>query len=249
MRYLGSKERIANDITPIMLGVMQDKEINTFIDGFCGGCSIIQRIPDKFDRIANDSNPYLIAMWKKLTTTSWQPPSVITKEMYDAARDSHTKKDGKVDDAMIGWIGFMASRYGRFFAGYTGHNVDKNSRDYIGEAVRNINRQPGFLQGITWYCGSYDNINAPRSSFIYYDPPYKGTTGYSSSGKFDHDSFYDYCRQMHRDGHTVYISEYQMPGDFSSVWQKEINNTVRATKTTKALEQLWTINPPVKNAA
>ena len=53
MRYIGSKRRIADEILPIML----DNDINTFVDAFCGGCSVIERVPFTYMRIANGSRP------------------------------------------------------------------------------------------------------------------------------------------------------------------------------------------------
>ena len=116
-----------------------------FVDGFLGGGSVIQNVPREYKRIANDNNRFLIAMWEKLTTTSWQPPTRIDKPFYDKVRESWHKDDGKFDDATIGWVGFMASRNGRFFdGGYSGHNA--KGRDYINENIRNTLRQiPFFL--------------------------------------------------------------------------------------------------------
>ncbi len=238
MKYQGSKARIVDEILPIMLNKMRPGM--AFVDGFLGGGSVIQNVPREYKRIANDNNRFLIAMWEKLTTTSWQPPTRIDKPFYDKVRESWHKDDGKFDDATIGWVGFMASRNGRFFdGGYSGHNA--KGRDYINENIRNTLRQIPFLMGVEWQCGSYESITMPKASLVYYDPPYKGTYGYSTSKHFDHDRFYDWARQMKRDGHLVYISEYNMPGDFSCVWQKQITNSVNLTKTYKPTERLWTL--------
>lgn len=238
MKYQGSKSRIVGEILPIMLKSMQPGQ--TFVDGFCGSCSIIQNVPSDYKRIANDNNRYLIAMWKELTTTNWKPPTTIEKPFYDKVRESWHKNDGKYSDALIGWVGFMASRNGRFFdGGYSGHNA--KGRDYISENIRNTSRQIPFLMGVEWQCGSYECISMPKASLVYYDPPYKGTYGYSTSKNFDHDRFYDWARQMKRDGHIIYVSEYQMPGDFCCIWQKQITNSVNLTKTYKPTERLWTL--------
>ena len=42
MIYQGSKARIVGDILPIMLKDMHPAQ--TFVDGFCGGCSVIQNV-------------------------------------------------------------------------------------------------------------------------------------------------------------------------------------------------------------
>lgn len=238
MIYQGSKARIVGDILPIMLKDMHPGM--AFVDGFCGGCSVIQNVPPEYRRIANDNNRYLIAMWSKLTTTDWKPPTTIEKPFYAKVRESWHKNDGAFDDATIGWVGFMASWNGRFFdGGYSSHNA--GGRDYIAENIRNTMRQIDDLKGVEWQSCSFENVTMPHGSLVYYDPPYRGTSSYATAKGFDHYRFYDWARQMKRDGHTVYISEYDMPGDFKIVWQKQITNSVNLTKTYKPTERLWTL--------
>ena len=55
MKYMGGKGKIANILCPIML---ENYNGNCFVDIFCGGCSIIERIPDTYRRIANDKQKY-----------------------------------------------------------------------------------------------------------------------------------------------------------------------------------------------
>ena len=179
-------------------------------------------------------------MWSKLTTTDWKPPTTIEKPFYVKVRESWHKNDGAFDDATIGWVGFMASWNGRFFdGGYSSHNA--GGRDYIAENIRNTMRQIDDLKGVEWQSCSFNNITMPQGSLVYYDPPYRGTSSYATAKGFDHYRFYDWARQMKRDGHTVYISEYDMPGDFKIVWQKQITNSVNLTKTYKPTERLWTL--------
>ena len=54
---MGSKNRIDKEILPIILDNRRDE---TFVDVFCGGCNIIDKVSG--NRIANDKNRYLIAM-------------------------------------------------------------------------------------------------------------------------------------------------------------------------------------------
>ena len=238
MTYKGSKARIVDEILPIMLSTMQPGQ--SFVDAFCGGCSVIQHVPEENHRIANDLNRHLIAMMERLTTTDWEPPHIIEKPYYNKVRASYYANDDKYDDALIGWVGWMASRNGRFFdGGYSG--LGRDGRDYIGENIRNISRQLDDLRGVEWYCGDYSDIPIPPASIIYCDPPYKGTSGYTT-GRFDYLRFYDWCRRMSSEGHTVFVSEYQMPeGDFECVWQKEVKNTLNDTRTYTATEKLWRI--------
>lgn len=212
----------------------------SFVDCFCGGCSVVQHVPQVYRRIANDNNRYLVAMWERLTTTNWQPPTHIPKSLYDDVRKTWHIDDRRYDDATVGWVGFMASRNGRFYdGGYSGHSC--KGRDYIAENIRNITKQIDDLRGVEWQSGCYDKVCFPEGSLIYYDPPYKGTTAYSTSKNFDHDAFYDWCRQMKRDGHLVFISEYNMPGDFQCVWQKTVTNSMNTTQTYRPTERLWSL--------
>ena len=60
MKYMGSKNRIANEILPIIL---KDRTENQwYVEPFCGGCNLIDKVDG--NRIANDKNKYIIAMWK-----------------------------------------------------------------------------------------------------------------------------------------------------------------------------------------
>ena len=235
MKYQGSKARIVHDILPVMLAGATPGQ--AFVDAFCGGCHVIGAVPGKFRRIANDNNRFLVAMWEALTRSPWSPPVTIEREFYNDVRTSYHARDGRYPDELIGWIGYMGSYNGRFFdGGYSGHNV--GGRDYISEAIRNIQSHVAALQGVEWRFGSYDCLQIPPGSLIYCDPPYRGTKGYATSSGFNHEAFYEWCRRMAGQGHKVYVSEYQMPPDFVCVWEKSIVNNLNKSRPT---EKLWTI--------
>ena len=64
MKYMGSKARFAKEIIPILL--KDRKEGQWFVDLFCGGCNLLDKVGGK--RIGNDKNKYLIALWQGLQT-------------------------------------------------------------------------------------------------------------------------------------------------------------------------------------
>lgn len=238
MRYMGNKRRIVKDILPLMLAELKSGQC--FIDAFCGSCSIIQNVPKGNRRIANDANGFLVAMWERLVSGKWSPPTRIEKNYYDDVKESYRKRDGRYDDATIGWVSFMASRNGRDFSGgYSGHDV--KGRDYISENIRGTVSQVDGLRGVEWFSGSYADLTLPANSLIYCDPPYKDTTQYSTVGEFDYPAFYDWCRSKSAEGHTVFVSEYSMPADFKEVWHKDVNISINPTVTTKATERLYRI--------
>jgi DNA adenine methylase len=85
----------------------------------------------------------------------------------------------------------------------------------------------------------------PDNSFIYCDPPYQTI---ATKGKykddFNHEIFWQWCRDMATKGHIVYVSEYNAPNDFECVWQKEINQRMNNNvETSKALEKLFKFSP------
>ena len=63
---------------------------------------------------------------------------------------------------------------------------------------------------------SYADYKYRDGDVVYCDPPYKNTQDYGI--KFDSDSFWEWSRT--RD-YPVYVSEYQAPDDFVSIWSKE----------------------------
>ena len=62
------------------------------------------------NRIANDNNKYLIALWKGLQTNKSRPTE-ISKEFYSDVRDCFNGKNSKYDDFTIGWVGLFIQCY------------------------------------------------------------------------------------------------------------------------------------------
>lgn len=244
MKYMGSKNRIAKYILPIMLKYR--KENQYFVDLFCGGCNLIDKVQGK--RIANDKNKYLIAMWKGLQKEI-KYPERIDKELYSVARDVYRGRKVSIEhemymtDDLVGWIGFMGSYNGRFFdGGYSGHNVGKTKRDYISEQIKNTKSQIGLIKGVNFFSNDYSKFNHKESCIIYCDIPYQNTKKYDISKNFNYDKFWEWCRKTTKKGHQVFISEYNAPDDFRCVWKKGVTNSMNQTKTKKPIEKLFTIN-------
>jgi DNA adenine methylase len=236
MKYMGSKNRIVKDILPIILENRKPNQM--FIDLFCGGCSIIENIDG--NRIANDKNKYLIAMWKGLQENR-ERPIIISKELYSKARTEYNNNTNiEFDDFMIGWIGWMGSYNGRFFdGGYSGHDSGDKHRDYISEQIRNTEKQIDKLKDVRFYSKDYSDFKYKEPCIIYCDIPYKDTKQYITSKDFNHTDFFQWCRVMSERGHSIFISEYQAPSDFECIWEKEITNSMNTTKTYKPIERLF----------
>lgn len=249
MKYMGSKARIVDKILPIML---DNSDCSCFVDMFCGGCSVIQRVPKSYKRIANDANPFLVSMWRFLVETNLEFPMHISRESYAFWRNIYNGRKKlpfgcTSDDAMIGWVGFMGSYNGRFFdGGYSGHEVKIKGgvRDYIGENIRNTLSQVEDLKGVDFRCSQYMDFDFEEKCIIYCDPPYKGVKKYSYS--IDHDYFWNWCRKQVELGHKVFVSEYQAPEDFVCVWEQGLSTTMHQTITKKPIERLFIQKSQVK---
>lgn len=233
MQYLGSKTRIAKEILPIILA--DRKEGQYFVEPFCGGCNVTSNVSG--NRIANDSNEYLIAMFIGLLSGE-NYPEQISPELYNDVKRCFRAGSGKYDPGFMGWVGFMASYRGTFFRDYSGAIVTAKGepRDYISEAVRGIAKQIPNLQGVEFRFGDYKNLHIPEESIIYCDPPYMNTAEYRRG--LNHDEFWQWCRERVYDGHKVYVSKYQAPDDFITIWEKPLRNNMSSDKR-KATEKLF----------
>jgi AB1gp56 len=245
MKYQGSKNRTASEIIPLMTSHLNKEDY--FVDLFCGGCNLIDKVPRDFIRLSNDNNEFLIEMWKALQN-GWIGETTIERELYNKARDAYNKRDYSMfTKAELGWIGHMASFNGRFFAGgYSGHNVQGSkgkARDYISESIRNVLNQLPAIKDVVFSCENYDNFILPPADkcVVYCDIPYKGVKQYSTSKTFDYEAFYQWCRERSKDGYKVFVSEYNMPDDFECIWEKPVLCSLNQTITKKPIEKLFTI--------
>ena len=235
MKYMGGKNRIAKEILPIIL--KNRKENQFYVEPFAGGCNVIDKV--KGNRLASDKSEYLMDMWFDLTM-GYSFDEKIDNDKYSRAR---TEFNNGVNEeftmAQIGWIGFMASYNGRFFDG--GYNGNYKKRDYTKESIDNIKKQIDSMKGVSFSSGNYDEIIIPNNSIIYCDIPYEGTKQYATSKNFNHLEFWQWCRDMTKKGHEVFISEYNAPNDFKCVWSKEITNSMNTSNTYKPTEKLFTL--------
>lgn len=229
MKYMGSKSRIANEILPIILKDRKDGQY--YVEPFCGGCNAMDKVSG--NRIGNDNNQYLIEMFKAICA-GWVPPLTVSNEEYH-----HVKNHRDDNKALTGFVGICCSFGAKWFGGYArGKDSHGGLRNYADESRRYLLKQAPLLDGVIFYSGSYDTFPIPPDSIIYCDPPYLGTTGYSSE-PFDYPKFWQWRRDMTNRGHKVFISEYEAPSDFNCVWAKEITNSLNQSVTYKPTERLF----------
>ena len=232
MEYMGSKRRIAKDILPIILKDRKDGQY--FYDLFCGGGNLLENVDG--NRVANDNNEYLIELFKYMQTDNFNLPFVGEIEYKNIQNNKENYPKW-----LVGYVGFQLSFGAKFFGGY---RRDKAGiRNYENEAQQNLKAQQNLIKDVEFICGSYDKVKLEQNSIIYCDIPYKNSTKYNTSKNFDYDKFYDWCIEKHKEGHKVFISEYEMPQDkFECVWSKEISSSLtKDTGSKKGIEKLFIV--------
>lgn len=123
--------------------------------------------------------------------------------------------------------------------------IVKGIRNYCLEARNNVNKQSKNIKDVTFVHSYYDKLDIPKNSIIYCDPPYntKATKG-KYKDNFDTPKFWEWCREKFKEGHKIFISEYNAPEDFTCIWQKELNQRMNNnnSKGKKSVEKLFTLN-------
>lgn len=225
---MGSKNRIAKDILPIIL---KDRKPNQcYVETMVGGGNLIDKV-EGF-RIGADLNPFVIEALKLIRDNPESLPDHVTEEEY---REFKSKKEL---NGVTGVIGFTCSFGGSFFNTYA-RNSD--GRNYIKVAKNNALAQSPNLRDAIFINSSYQLLDIPKNSIIYCDPPYEGTTGYE--GGFNHLDFWEWVRTKSLEGHSVFVSEYIAPDDFICVWRKEQTTSLNnRSKSIKATEKLFIFN-------
>lgn len=231
MQYLGGKFRTAKYIVPFLQKALDDSGL-PYVEPFVGGCNILPNVKSVQGRMAGDINEPLVNMYEALAT-GWIPPDTIDEAKYAELKALQDKAD-----PLMAFAGFGCSFSGKWFGGYArsgSRNYAKNCKNVLLKLVPKI-------QGVRWYSGSFFDLSLYRRSLIYCDPPYANTTQYDFCGGFNHTQFYDKCRELRKEGHFVFVSEYAMPDDFVEVLSIETKTDIR-TKTGKSTrtEKIFTL--------
>lgn len=230
MKYMGSKNRIAKHLLPIMLAECEKHGITKWVEPFVGGANMIDKVPDSFERIGYDLNDHVIHALLGIRDDVESLPDEISELYYNSVRGHNPNK-------FTSLVRFGASFGGKFENGY----ARRNGESMWGECVRNALKQSPKIQNVQFICDSYENLDFDNC-LIYCDPPYQGTSGYKT-GAFDHDKFFAWCREQAKNN-IVFVSEYNAPDDFIEVWRGEIKTNFASTRkkaTHNAVEKLFRV--------
>lgn len=230
MKYLGSKNRIAKFILPIMLQAAKDANINNWVEPFVGGGNMIDKVPKEFKRVGYDVNGHVIQALEDIRD---EPQNLLDSFSFEQRKINKELPPQKyISHACI------ITSFGADLKG--GYARDKTNRNYTSEGKRNALKQSPNIQNVDFICDDFLNLNF-ENSLIYCDPPYKGTTSYKTN-PFPYNEFYNWCRKQKQNGNVIFVSEYEMPEDFTEVWRGEIKTNLasqRTKATHNAVEKLF----------
>lgn len=235
MKYVGSKNRLAKDLAPIIQSYIDDNNITHYWEPFVGGGNMIDKIKCEY-KFGSDIHPYLIALLKQAQVDTSIFPETISEEEYKAVRANPQN----YPDWFVGLVGFCASYNGKWWGGYANGVKTKigTIRNYTDESIKNLIKQAPNLKDIKFSCEDYSQCGAGLKGYVIYcDIPYKNTTKYATQD-FDYEEFYEWCRHMSKDN-IVLISEYSMPNDFECIWNKELKCTLDKDSRSDRVEKLF----------
>lgn len=258
MTYMGSKRKYAKDIVPIIQDYIDKNNIKTFVDVFCGGANLADKI--KCDRIiCNDLSPTLIGLHQMAQSDFSKIPVDGNRDYWNAAYAEYKKIKQAMDKGetytpsmplykigAIEWYASFAS--GGFPRGYA---KNSDTRNYYQEGYRNHQKQSQdeIYKKIVFWQGNYLNLierlakqDIDFSTTLFYcDSPYKGTKPYAICPNFNHNDYYDWCRKASSIV-PLFISEQEMPEDFPVFWSKKVARTAGLDNNFKACEKLYFID-------
>lgn len=233
MKYQGGKLKLIKKFKHIIQSALKESN-GIYYEPFVGGANSFVQI-EADQRIGSDIDLELIAFLNYLRDFGADNLPYITEEIYYRSRN----EPSLYPTYLIGYISICGSFQGKKWGGYAGAKQYNSAyHDYPKEALNNIIKQSKlFKPSDLFLCKDYKDIGYTSNSVVYFDPPYFGTTSYKNSD-FDTEEFWNLARLVSKTC-KVFVSEYNAPEDFISVWSKERKNTLGLNRGSKNTENLF----------
>lgn len=175
----------------------------------------------------SDIHEDLILLYSKIATDGidWIPEDVNEETWREYRRAEPS--------SLRGFIGFGCSFGGRWFEGYArGGNTN-----YAAQSKRSLAKHLDTWKQVTNVSvKSYLDLTPKAGDVLYLDPPYAGTKEYSGTDRFNADVFWEKATQWSQQGAIVFVSEYNAPMGWKSLWSKEKKVTMDSLYTAKSKE-------------
>ena len=240
MRYVGSKNRLSKELTPIIQSYITDDTV-AYIEPFVGGANMIDKIKHH-NKIGSDAHKELIALLIFARDNVDKLPEKILSSEYNEVK----KNKDNYESYYLGLVGFCASFGAKYFGGYARDSKDDESGKWSRGAINNLKKQSPNIQDVDFKVASFLDYKPSdyKNCVFYLDPPYRNTLQYSTGG-FPYEEFDKWAIELAKNN-TVLISEYNMPeNNFKCIWSKDVKVGVSGQgdiKNKARVEKLFIVN-------
>ena len=230
MRYPGNKSKLAQHIMPFIEEALKVFPNGKYIEPFVGGANMIDKVKHH-TRIGYDANKCLIALYKmaKFFPEKLKAVKCLPREAHKLLKNNR--------DAYLDWYVAMMGLFPTYSSLWFGSYNEDYKKGRFDSGLKSLLKQD--LSGIQLINCDYKNIPIGKGNVFYCDPPYKIFDYYKMP--FNHEEFYDWVRRVSQDN-IVLVSEYEMPDDFTCVWQKVVKPGINAKAALK-IEKLFIYKP------
>lgn len=214
IKWSGSKRSQANEILKYF-----PKEIDTYYEPFCGGCSVMRRLLNSDIKVKNiicsDLNADLINLWVEIKNnpekafkhyeTLWNElnkdeDKARKRSYFEEIRARYNKDRNPLDFLFI--MRTTTNGMPRYNKDGNFNNSFHITRNGINpETLRKILIEWSNLlneRNVQFICQDYKNIKTTKNDFIYLDPPYANTKG-MYFGNFKLEPFFNWLREQPAD--------------------------------------------------
>ena len=102
MKYMGSKNRIAKHLIPLMVAEADKYNITAWVEPFVGGANLIDKVPNSFKRIGYDINEHVIMALVDIRDNVNKLPESVSEDYYKSLK-------GTPPTTITSWIRFVCS--------------------------------------------------------------------------------------------------------------------------------------------
>ena len=194
MNYIGGKYKLLPQILPLF-----PKNIETFVDLFCGGCSVGINVTAK-KTIFNDNLTYLIDLYRKFDSLNKEDIlnhidnrinqfnlSITNKDGYLELRKLYNSEKNPLDLFVL--VAYSFNHQIRFNNSHEFNNPFGKERSCFNEHMKNnlidflnaLNKND--IDFTSFNFDEFDFSGLSSSDFVYCDPPYLITIGTYNDGK------------------------------------------------------------------
>lgn len=196
LNYIGGKYRILSQILPLF-----PRKIDTFVDLFCGGCSVGINIHQAQKIICNDNLKFLIDFYQFLQANDVE---LILQEIHHTIAKYHLtlqnvqgynalRKDYNANKSpllLFVLIAFSFNHQIRFNNAHEFNNPFGKNRSHFNPTmqenllyfIRTLQHKP--IKFLSFdFKDALDSLALTQQSFVYADPPYLITQGTYNDGK------------------------------------------------------------------